>query len=166
LLFPLPKPRVRDYTAAGIFIQASPEDMESNEILVEQGYKALIVALASISATRTAASSGSSSAPTTAVRRRAKATNIQRAAEHLLKERLAAEKAAAAAANDADQSISRPKSHPCPLSARASLAKEDASRKRLTGHNRAGARKAPDGHSCRCGRVFEVSACQGRGVSW
>jgi hypothetical protein len=40
LSFPLPKPRVRDYTAGGIFIQATPEDMGLNEIPVEQGYKA------------------------------------------------------------------------------------------------------------------------------
>jgi hypothetical protein len=38
--FPLPKPRVRDYTAERIFIEATPQDMELNEILVDQGYKA------------------------------------------------------------------------------------------------------------------------------
>jgi hypothetical protein len=92
----IPAPGVRDYTAEGIFIEATPEDMELNEILKEQGYKAF---------DRRAREHQRNSA-----RRKqrqhfranyqryvaeAKATNIQRAAEQLIKEKLAAEKAAA-----------------------------------------------------------------------
>src|SRR5271165_2903887 len=89
-------PRVRDYTAEGIFIEATPEDMELNEILKEQGYKAF----------DRRAREHQRNADRRKQRKHfranyeryvaeAKARNIQLAAEHLLKERLVAEKAAA-----------------------------------------------------------------------
>src|SRR5271165_787945 len=92
----IPRPCVRDYTAEGVFIEATPEDMELNEILKEQGYKAF----------DRRAREHQRNADRRKQRKHfranyeryvaeAKARNIQLAAEHLLKERLVAEKAAA-----------------------------------------------------------------------
>ena len=98
-LFPdIPAPYVRDYNAEAevAMFEATPEDMELNEILKEQGYKAF----------DRRAREHQRNADRRKQRKlfranyeryaaEAKAKNIQRAAEHLLKERLAAEKATA-----------------------------------------------------------------------
>ena len=98
-LFPdIPAPYVRDHLAEAevAMFEATPEDMELNEILKEQGYKAF----------DRRAREHQRNADRRKQRKlfranyeryaaEAKAKNIQRAAEHLLKERLAAEKATA-----------------------------------------------------------------------
>jgi hypothetical protein len=97
-LFPdIPAPYVRDYNAeAEAAFEATPEDMELNEILKEQGYKAM----------ERRAREHQRDADRKKQRKlfranyaryaaEAKLKNIQRAAEKLMKEKLAAEKAAA-----------------------------------------------------------------------
>jgi hypothetical protein len=95
-LFPdIPTSGVRDYTAEGIFIEATPEDMELNEILKEQGYKAFDRRAREHQRNQDRRKQRKLfRANYERYVAEAKAHNIQLAAEHLLKEKLAAEKAA------------------------------------------------------------------------
>ncbi len=124
-LFPeIPPPYVRDYTAEAeaAFCEVTPQDMELDEILKTQGYKAFerparehqrnqdrrkVHKLFRANYERYAAE--------------AKTKNIQRAAEKLLAERLAAEKAAAAQAQPDQSEMKKP-----PLSAAADAAQSGA----------------------------------------